>query len=82
VKGDLKLHIRLVAETNSTVTVIYAIDAKPPKSLVTPALFWLTRAGNLSVKDTRQLELRPREVPGPRREPPREPPPPPEHREA
>lgn len=80
VSGELKLSIKLVADTNGTVTVVYGIDAKQPKSLVTPALFWLTRGGNLSAQDTRQLELRPREVPGPKREP-RDVPPPPEHRE-
>lgn len=69
VGGELKLSVKLVADTNNTVVVIYAIDKKMPKQLTTPALFWLTRGGNLSPTDTRQLELRPREVPGPRREP-------------
>lgn len=63
VAGELKLTVRLIADTNETVAVLYKIDAKAPKPLTTPALFWLTKGGNLSEKDTRQLELRPREVP-------------------
>ncbi|MES1164179.1 MAG: hypothetical protein ABUR63_00360 [Verrucomicrobiota bacterium] len=68
VSGSLTLKVKLIAETNGTVSVFYAVDTKAPKPLTTPALYWLTKDGNLSATDTRQLQLRPREVPGPRRD--------------
>lgn len=80
-KGSLKLKLNLVADTSGTVAVFYSIDVAQPKKPTTPAVYWMTKGGNLSATDTRQLELRPRSV-GERREPPREVPPPPEHREA
>lgn len=68
VTGTLKFGLKFNAETNGTVTVTYGIDVTTPKPITTPALFWLTRNGNLSAQDTRQMELRPREVPAPKRE--------------
>lgn len=62
-KGKLKVTITLVAEVNNTVAVFYDINVVQPKRPTTPALFWMTKGGNLSATDTRQLELRPREVP-------------------
>jgi hypothetical protein len=68
VPGTLKLTVKMVADPNKSVEITYAIDVKAPKALTTPALFWFTPAGNLSRTDTRQLELKPREVPAPKRE--------------
>lgn len=71
VKGKVKLVINMVADVNNTVGISYAIETVAPKRPTTPAVFWMTKGGNLSASDTRQLELRPREVPGPR-QPPRD----------
>lgn len=62
-KGKFSLSINLIADVNGTVGVAYNIETKAPKRPATPALFWLTKGGNLSAQDTRQLELRPRAVP-------------------
>ena len=65
-KGKLKLIISLVAEPSGAVGIAYNVDTTAPKPPRTPAVFWLTKGGNLSATDTRQLELRPREVPSKR----------------
>lgn len=62
-KGKFKLTISLTADVNKTVGIVYNIETIAPKRPTTPALFWMTKGGNLSAQDTRQLELRPREVP-------------------
>jgi len=66
-KGKLSLSINITADVNQTVAVAYAIETKAPKRPTTPAVFWMTKGGNLSPTDTRQLQLRPREVPSPGR---------------
>lgn len=65
-KGKLKLVLSFVAEPSGAVGIAYKIDVTAPKTPTTPAVFWLTKGGNLSPTDTRQLELRPREVPSKR----------------
>jgi hypothetical protein len=61
-KGTLKLKLNLVADTSGTVAVFYTIDVVQPKKPTTAAVYWMTKGGNLSATDTRQLELRPRSV--------------------
>lgn len=68
VKGVVKLAIRMVADINNTVGISYSIETTAPKVPTTPAIFWLTKGGNLSAQDTRQLELKPRSVGGGPRE--------------
>lgn len=65
-KGKLKLTLNLVADPSGAVGVAYNVDTVEPKRPTTPSVFWLTKGGNLSPTDTRQLELRPREVPSKR----------------
>ncbi len=65
-KGSLKVKLNLVADTSGTVAVFYSIDVAQPKRPTTPAVYWMTKGGNLSATDTRQLELRPRAVGGQR----------------
>lgn len=66
-KGKFKLAVNLIADVNGTVGVTYNIETTAPKRPTTPAVFWMTKGGNLSATDTRQLQLRPREVPSPGR---------------
>jgi hypothetical protein len=66
-KGKFKLAVNLTADVNGTVGVTYKLETIAPKRPTTPAVFWMTKGGNLSPTDTRQLQLKPREVPSPGR---------------
>ena len=63
VKGKLTLTITFTTDETGTTSVFYDIDKKEPKRKTTPALFWLTKHGNMSVTNPRQLGLALREVP-------------------
>lgn len=65
-KGKLKIALHLVADPSGTVSVAYVVDKTEPKMPTTGSVYWMTKGGNLSATDTRQLELRPRAVGGQR----------------
>ena len=71
-KGKLKFHVSLVADPSGAVGISYNVETVAPKRPTTPAVFWLTKGGNLSPTDTRQLELKPRQVRDPSAGPARE----------
>lgn len=61
-KGSIKLKISLVADPSGTVGLAYQIDVTAPKMPTTPAVFWLTKGGNLSPTNPKQLEIGLRDV--------------------
>lgn len=67
-KGKLKLILNMVADPSGTVGLTYSIDVTAPKMPTTPALFWLTKGGNLSPTNPKQMGLPLRDVSPPKRE--------------
>lgn len=65
VKGKLALTVSLQAEPSGIVGVSYAVDVKAPKRRTSPAVFWLTRGGNLTGQNPKQQKLPLREVAAP-----------------
>lgn len=56
-KGSLTLKLAFELNQKGRVDVTATVDVKAPKPKAAPALFFVTPGGNLSRKDTRQLEL-------------------------
>lgn len=56
-KGKVKLILNLTADPSGTVALSYQIDVTAPKMPTTPAIFWLTKGGNLTPQNPKQLEI-------------------------
>lgn len=61
-KGSLSLKIVITADHKGVATVTYTVDVKHPKRKTSAALYWLTKAGNLTPENPRQTKLPLRDV--------------------
>lgn len=67
-KGELTLTLKLKAEPNDVVQVVYDIKTKQPKPIHPSGVMWMTKGGNLSPSNPRQQKLPLKEVGGIERE--------------
>lgn len=67
VKGGLTITIKFSTDETGTTDVTYDVKSKTPTRKTTRSTFWMTKGGNLSVTNPKQLGLALREVPNPKR---------------
>lgn len=57
VKGELTLKIKLAADPRGMVAIHYDVKRKDPVRPTSAGVMWLTKGGNLTAQNPKQLEL-------------------------
>lgn len=69
VRGGLTLQINVVADEQNQAEIGFTVAIKVPSRKTPRSLMFLTKGGNLTIKNPRQQELPLRQVPGGRQRP-------------
>jgi hypothetical protein len=63
IAGKFTIDLKIACDETGAATIGYEIKTKAPKPKTAPSIFWVTKSGNLTASNPRQMTLGVREVP-------------------